>query len=218
MAGEKFMPAWQRKAHLVAIILLIFGGINYGTLVLFNTTIVQKVFGYGLLGRLIYGLIAVAAIAIMFHRDTYLPFLGETVMPACNILQERIPEGANTVLKVRVAPHAKVLYWAAEPTTEGLDRMRDWRVAYDKFKNAGITSADVRGNAYLKVRNPGPYRVPFKGRLDPHVHYRVCQQDGMMSRIETIFISDAGDAFAGDEPVHSASAPFSIYAQNTNYF
>ena len=131
----------------------------------------------------------------MFNRETYLPFLGEAVIPSCDILQERIPEDANTVVKVRTKPNAKVLYWAAEPSTEGLDKMRDWRQAYAKFRNAGITVADVCGNAYLKVRNPGPYRVPFKGRLDPHVHYRVCQQDGMMSRIETVFISDAGDAF-----------------------
>jgi hypothetical protein len=146
----------------------------------------------------------------MFHRDTYLPFLGETVTPACSILAERIPEGATTTLKVRVAPGAKVLYWAAEPGSEGLDKIHDWRQAYAQFKNAGVTVADIRGNAFLKVRPPQPYTVPFRGTLDPHVHYRVCQQDGMMSRIETMFLTGEGAFASGSTP-----APISMFLQNT---
>lgn len=192
------MVAIQRKAHFFALILLIFGGFNYLTLVIFNTTIVQKIFGYGLVGRLIYGIIGASAVAVAFNRDTYLPFLGETVVPACDILSERIPEGADIRVKVRVPPGSKVLYWAAEPANEGLEAVRDWRDAYARFKNIGITVADVRGHAYLKVRSPGSYRVPYKGRIDPHVHYRTCQQNGMMSRVETVFISDAGEAIAAD--------------------
>jgi uncharacterized membrane protein YuzA (DUF378 family) len=201
----------QRIPHMVAMIFLIFGGLNYGSLVLFGTTLVQKLVGFGLGARILYSLIALSAVALMFHRDTYLPFLGETVAPACSILAERVPEGATTVVKVRVAPGAKVLYWAAEPGSEGLDKVHDWREAYAQFKNAGVTVADVRGNAFLKVRPPQPYTVPFRGTLDPHVHYRVCQQDGMMGRIETMFLTGEG-AFASGSQV---AAPTSMFLQNT---
>ncbi len=199
----------QRLPHLIAIILLIFGGLNYGALVIFGRTIVQTIFGYGLVARIIYGLIALAAVALMFHRDTYLPFLGPAFVPACNILAERIPEGATVAVKARVPPGAKVLYWAAEPDNEGLDRVNDWRTAYAEFKNAGVTVADSRGYAYLKVRPPQPYTVPFKGKLDAHIHYRVCQPDGFMGRIETLLLSDAG-AYAGDA---TAPAPYSMFMQ-----
>jgi uncharacterized membrane protein YuzA (DUF378 family) len=207
---EERLEKVQRIAHLIGIILLIFGGLNYGALVLFGTTIVQKLVGFGLAARIIYAAIALSAVALMFHRDTYLPFLGPAVMPACNLLAERIPEGATLSVKARVPPGAKVLYWAAEPSTEGLDKVNDWREAYAQFKNAGVTVADVRGHAYLKVRPPQTYSVPFKGRLDPHVHYRVCQQDGMMGRIETLFLTGAGAA-AGDA---SVAAPYSMFMQN----
>lgn len=181
------------------MILLIVGGLNYGYLLLAGGSAIQHFFGlfmtaYGAatLTRIVYLFITVAALAIMFRRDTYLPFLGEAVVPVCNILAERIPEGANMEIKVRVAPGARVLYWAAEPTAEELKHIVDWRQAYAKFKNAGVTVADIRGNALLKVRAPQPYTVPMKGQLEPHVHYRVCQQDGVMSRIETVFVTDAG--------------------------
>ena len=201
----------QRALHMIAMIFLIFGGLNYGALVLFGTTLVQKLVGFGLGARILYSLIALSAVTLMFHQSTYLPFLGETVVPACSILAERVPEGATTVVKVRVAPGAKVLYWAAEPGTEGLDKVHDWREAYAQFKNAGVTVADVRGNAFLKVRPPQPYTVPFRGTLDPHVHYRICQQDGMMGRIETMFLTGEG-AFASGSQV---AAPTSMFLQNT---
>lgn len=188
-----------RTLYSIAILLLIVGGLNYGYLLLAGSSAIQQLFGlfmtaYGAatLTRIVYGLIAIAALALMFRRDTYLPFLGETVAPVCNILAERIPEGANVEIKVRVAPGARVLYWAAEPAADGLKHATNWREAYAQYKNAGVTVADVRGNAILKVRSPQPYTVPLKGQLEPHVHYRVCQQDGMMSRIETVFITDAG--------------------------
>lgn len=215
MVAETLFPKIQRKAHFFALILLIFGGFNYLALVFFNTTIVQKVVGYGAIGRLIYAAIGVAAVAVAFHRDTYLPFLGETVVPACDILAERIPEGADVRVKVRVPPGSKILYWAAEPSNAGAENLRDWRQAYANFKNIGITVADQRGHAYLKARSPGPYRVPFKGRLDPHIHYRTCQPNGLMGRVETVFISDAGEAMAADPMAPTISQ---IYSQPVEGF
>lgn len=188
-----------RVLYSFAILLLIVGGLNYGYLLLFGGSAIQHFFGlfmtaYGAatLTRIIYGFIAIAALGLMLRRDTYLPFLGETVAPVCNILAERIPEGANIELKVRVAPGARVLYWAAEPAADSLKHATNWRDAYAKYKNAGVTVADVRGNALLRVRAPQPYTVPMKGQLKPHIHYRVCQQDGMMSRVETVLLTDAG--------------------------
>ena len=40
----------------------------------------------------------------------------------------------------------------------------------------------------LKVREPQAYTVPFKGRLSPHVHYRVCGEAGWMGKINTVFL------------------------------
>jgi protocatechuate 3,4-dioxygenase beta subunit len=56
--------------------------------------------------------------------------------------------------------------------------------------NVGVVTANADGVATLHIRHPQPYRVPFKGRLEPHIHFRICSDSGIMSRIKTVFLSD----------------------------
>jgi hypothetical protein len=57
--------------------------------------------------------------------------------------------------------------------------------------------ADAAGNVELAVRSPQAYAVPMKGKLNPHVHYRVCRDDGMMERVETTFLNSAAPLAEG---------------------
>jgi uncharacterized protein len=173
----------------IAMTLLIIGGLNWLLVGLFRFDLVQALFGKGMVARTIYVLVGVAAIAIMFNRDTYLPFLGETVMP-CSMFPEKTPPGATTEVRVSVPPRSKVLYWAAEPATEHLKQLKSWQQAYLKYENAGVVVADDSGEAILKVRKPQPYLVPFRGRLEPHVHFRICGENGILGRIKTVFLDD----------------------------
>jgi len=178
---------YEKFAHKMAIVFLIVGALNWLGIGLFRVNLAEKLLGRSI-SRAVYIVVGVCALAVMFHRDTYLPFLGETVMP-CSVIPESIPERADIQVEVRVAPGAKVVYWAAEPATERLHDIHDWRKAYLKFMNAGCVHANDYGVAVLLVRNPQPYSVPLKGRLEPHVHYRSCGDGGMMGRIETVFLS-----------------------------
>lgn len=141
------------------------------------------------IARIIYLLVGLSAIYIAFDRDTYLPFLGETVLP-CSAIPEKTPPGASKQLRVQVPPGAKVLYWAAEPGMDDLKQINDWQHAYTQFENAGITTAGEDGIAVLRVRSPQPYTVPYKGRLEPHVHFRICSSNGMLSRVKTVYVQD----------------------------
>jgi hypothetical protein len=126
----------------------------------------------------------------MFDRDTYLPFLGPMVAP-CSVLENREPPGATREVKVIVEPNVKVIYWAAEPASEDLKKINSWKQAYLKYDNAGVTTSDGEGVAVLKVRDPQGYKVPLKGALQPHVHYRVCGEAGWMGKINTTFVNQA---------------------------
>lgn len=180
---------YQKWAFKMAMVLLIIGGLNWLLVGLFNFNLVQAVLGKGMIARSIYVLVGICALAIMFNRDTYLPFLGETVLP-CSALPNRVPPGATTEVHVTAAPGSKILYWASEPAMEQLKTIPDWRVAYGSFQNAGVATADDNGVAILKVRSPQAYTVPFKGRLEPHVHFRICGENGMLGRVKTIFVKD----------------------------
>ena len=164
--------------------LLIAGALICLSMALFNINPLNA----GPFMRTLLLIIGIAGILHIFSRDFYLPFLGETVLP-CAALEERTPSGADTTITVQVPPNSKLLYWAAEPAAEELKQIQDWKLAYAAFSNIGVTTSDQSGTATLRVRNPQAYSVPFKGRLEPHIHYRICGEDGIMSRVNTVFIN-----------------------------
>ncbi len=174
----------NKTVFMISMALLILGGLTLGLQVILKKNIMNTTFKQ--YAWIPFALIGLAAIAVGFSRDTYLPFLGETVMP-CSLLKDSIPENATHYTKVHVSPGTKVLYWAAEPENEELDSLKDWRQAYLGFKNAGVVTADKNGVAILEFRKPQPYKVPFTGNIESHIHYRTCINQGLMSNIKTIW-------------------------------
>jgi len=176
----------RKKFFAVAMVLLVVGGLNLGLSAITGKDFLTVVLGRGtLVVNILFFAIGVAALGIAFFRDSYLPFLGPTVMP-CSLLAVSAPEGADYEVRVLVKPGQKVIYWAAEPETKDIEQIVDWRKAYLGFRNAGVAAADLDGYATLKVRKPQPYQVPMRKLLSPHVHYRVCVEDGMVGRVETV--------------------------------
>jgi uncharacterized membrane protein YuzA (DUF378 family) len=194
----------RQKLHALAILLLVIGGVNAGLLALTGTDPVRALFGTkSLVTNGIFLSVGLAALSIAFFRDSYLPFLGSSVVP-CDVLQAHTPEGADAEVRVVVAPGAKVLYWASEPANEELAHVQDWKQAYLGFRNAGVAVADADGRAALRVRKPQGYTVPMKGELAPHVHYRVCEGSHHLGRVETVRL-DGTEQFAN--PVSREESP-----------
>lgn len=180
---------YKKLAFKCAMVVVILGALNGLVAGIFRVNPIEWLFGRKLLGRAVYIIIGLMAVAIMFDRDTYLPFLGPMHVP-CSVLKDRIPSGATRSVQVKVRPGAKVLYWAAEPTgaSEDLKKIADWKRAYAQYENAGVATAGEDGVATLRVREPQPYWVPMKGSLQHHVHYRVCGEAGWMERVQTVFL------------------------------
>ena len=195
----------QHKLYAIAMLFLVIGGLNWGYVAFTGKDLISYALGKGALTNAIFLFVGLAALSIAFFRDTYLPFLGGTVMP-CGILQAQTPEGADTEVRVFVEPGAKVMYWAAEPDNKDLKKLQDWREAYISYRNAGVAVADADGYATLKVRRPQSYLNPFKGELPPHIHYRVCHGEGMMSRLKTVTL-DGNEYFANPEDEEEFANP-----------
>ena len=200
---DRFTVGWtqtyvQKLIFKIAMVLLIVGGINWLVVGLFDANIVSGIFGDGGFTNFIYVLVGIAAIVVMFDRDTYLPFLGPMVAP-CSVLENREPPGATKSVSVVVEPNVKIIYWAAEPASEGLKSLNSWEQAYLKYENAGVTTSNGEGVAVFKVREPQSYRVPIMGQLAPHIHYRVCGEAGWMGRIRTVAVGQDKAAIEGFE-------------------
>jgi uncharacterized membrane protein YuzA (DUF378 family) len=179
----------QKLLFKFAMVLVIVGALNWFLIGAFKWNPVEMLFGKSWIARSIYILVGLSALAIMLDRDTYLPFLGPTVMP-CASVPDRTPPGATKTVTVSAPPGSKVLFWAAEPEMEGLREVQTWKEAYAGYENAGVATADTNGQATLKVREPQGYVVPFKGRLESHIHFRICESSGMLGRVKTIFLAD----------------------------
>jgi hypothetical protein len=179
-------------------------------LALTGTDPVRALFGTkSLVTNGIFLSVGLAALSIAFFRDSYLPFLGSTVVP-CDVLQAHTPEGADAEVGVLVAPGAKVLYWAAEPDNEELAHVQDWKQAYLGFRNAGVAVANSDGKASLRVRKPQGYTVPLKGELAPHVHYRVCDGSNQLGRVETVRLDgteEFGNPVSREEQPEPVASP-----------
>jgi hypothetical protein len=165
------------------MILVVVGGIAW---FIYGATsgrinLVERIFGRGRLGRVIFYAVGIATLLIMFDRDTYLPFLGETVLPS-GALPEKTPERWTEKVTVDVEPNSKVVFWAAEPGDHGEDPV----IAYKGYENAGVTISSADGKADLKVRSPQSYSVPVMGNLASHIHYRVFTGPGILGPVKSV--------------------------------
>ena len=183
----------QIKLYMIAMICVLIGSLTLGLLGLFNYNIMP---GSQSLKNFIYIIIGVCGVYLAINRNTYLPFLGETVYP-CNALKDKLPanlQSDKTVsVRVNVPSLSKVVYWAADPESEDMKVAKDPWIAYTLYENSGIATADESGVAILKINKPMEYNVQKMGgfynrKLDRHVHYRYCSSPGMLSEIKTVSV------------------------------
>ena len=189
--------------HMVLIAIVLVGALNWGfhtfgyNLVEMLNRFLSGVFKRRLpLDRVIYVVVAVSALILAVQRDTWLPFLGNSVLPGAVVPLKK--NMGDTTVDVKVMPGAKVAYWAAEPETkldadgasEGnkADSVPLVRAAYDQFENSGVVVANDQGVATLVFNKGTSYIVPSGRKLESHVHYREFGEDGMMGPVKSVFI------------------------------
>jgi len=177
---------WMKKLEMMSLLLIVIGALNWGLIGLFNFNLVNFIatHTFGWIESSIYIIVGLSAMFHIVSRNYYLPFLGDAVFP-CNSMVEKVPEHANTEVKISTLPNVNVIYWASESNKEVAKN--PW-LAYDLYSNAGVTRSDVNGTATLKFREPSAYKVAHGMKtLQPHVHYRVCSHPGMLSEVKTVF-------------------------------
>ena len=185
----------EKKVFAVCLFLLVFSGLNWGLFAIFKTDAISSILGKASLGsRIFFIIVAFAALYIGFSRDSYLPFLGHSVIP-CALLVERTPEKADLKVRILAPKGKKVLYWAALPPQQENPLGLTWDDAYGHFENSGVAIAGDDGSALLQVQRPQSYWVPPGRKLEPHIHYRICSDDGMMGPVRSLFIEERVEGF-----------------------
>lgn len=178
------------KVHMVIMGLILIGSINwlttafgYNLVEILHTTINNYFSSNIPINNTIYIIVGLCALYIAFKKETWLPFLGKTVLPG-TLIPLSTPHNADTIVTVKVKPNSKVVYWAALP--KGLNP--DVKVAYDDYSNSGAVMSDNNGLAKLPILVGSGYVVPSGRKIERHVHYRISDMEyGMLSKIHTKF-------------------------------
>jgi uncharacterized membrane protein YuzA (DUF378 family) len=178
-----------KKIYLEMIVkyIVIFGAINWGAIGLFQIDLVccmSNLFKTNV-NNIVYSIIAVCGIYLLFNRNTYLPFLGETAFPVP--LEDKTPvqngDRLSAVL-TDLPPNKKVIYWASNPSSTTFNNPVD---AYGNFENQGVVTSDKDGKATIIFNKPGSYKVNNK-QLPLHIHYRYWTKFGLTSDVKTVNI------------------------------
>ena len=137
----------------------------------------------------VFALIAFFCVVYLgMHRNTYLPFLGPTVLPSSLLKDITDTKMGDVHVKVPldVPDNTKVVYWAATPSSKVLETPYE---AYNDFSNMGVASVKNR-EATFHIECPASYKVPFTV-LKPHVHYRIVYPNGLLGSVKTMFVNCA---------------------------
>lgn len=166
------------KLYLWAIALVLLFALYEVLFVLFSSKTTM-------LFKFISILVLISIVMIGVQRNTYLPFLGPTVLPPVFLHDEVIPEGANMIVKVSIpdADGRKVMYWGSQPSKT---LFMDPYTAYGTYSNSGITMVKD-GEAKISFQCPSSYRVPG-ALLEPHIHYRIVEPNGLLGEVKTVYV------------------------------
>lgn len=123
-------------------------------------------------------------------KDTFLPFLGNTVYPLALIPNEMYPPKSNFTIELDLnyPDGSKVIYWSANSHDNKDNIFDNPKNAYGDYKNSGV--AIINNNkAILHIHCPNKYKVPFAGILEKHIHYRIALIDNpILTDVKTIYI------------------------------
>lgn len=172
--------------NFILFLLIIIGGLNWGSIGVFDYNIVDKItYNNKYISKIVYITVGIASILLIIQRNVRLPFLGDTIMPP-SVFKVSKPSGKKITLKIETPEKniSKIVYWAS---IKEADNPKD---AYGNFENAGVE--DVSSNiTEISLNNPSKYKVGlFKRELPKHVHYRFIYKNGWVSDVKTKEVTD----------------------------
>jgi len=128
-------------------------------------------------------LVFLSSIWLISHRDTFLPFLGFTVLPPSAIKNSLTIDGANVEIELSfdVKDGTRIIFWGAK--TNSITQPNP-KIAYSDYTNVGITTIQ-NGKAILHFNCPGQYKVGPGYTLPRHIHYRLVMDSGIITPVKT---------------------------------
>ena len=170
--------------HMITISLILFYTVISSLYILLNDD-------YNIILRIFVIFVIAAAVILMMKKDTFLPFLGLTVLPSTLIANEKVPNGANLSYTIDMSDYEEgttVVYWAANKTDAIIE---DPYEAYKNYNNVGVSKVK-NGKADVRIFCPDRYKVRkvFNQLLERHFHYRIVfKETGFLGPVMTVKVN-----------------------------
>jgi uncharacterized membrane protein YuzA (DUF378 family) len=179
---------FNKKIYMITVFFVVLGGLNWLLMGAMGINAVRLVLNRRM-SSILYIIVGACALMLAFRRDVYLPFLGQTVLPAA-ALALKTPQSANESVEITTRPGVKVVYWASDPDIYAdPKKVQEWNKAYGDFENSGVVVADDQGKAILRIRGPPQaYTVPVHGKINSHIHFRIEEPGGFFGRVQTYYM------------------------------
>jgi hypothetical protein len=140
--------------------------------------------------KVILTLLSIYSLYLLLNRNTYLPFLGETVLPSkllCNNQTNNNIINNNNLIHLKINTDKnteKIIWWAADSDNPNvvIDNPKD---AYKKYNNSGV-SLVYDGVSEVVLLCPKSY-IAGGRELPKHLHYRESKKD-ILGDVKTINI------------------------------
>ncbi len=184
---------YKSKRHMFLMALVFIGALNTALHLVYEQDIIDLFSNYinnnlqtnYPIDKFIYLLILFATLFVIVKRDTWLPFLGTSVLPE-SLVPLKTPSHANSRVTVQTRPNSKIAYWSTLPIEK--DRDVDVLTAYGDFSNSGVVMSDNNGFAHLPIQIGSGYIVPNGQYIPRHVHYRVLGMPyGLIGKVKTVY-------------------------------
>ena len=140
--------------------------------------------------KIILTLLSFYAIFLLFNKNTYLPFLGNTVLPSkliCNNNNNDLIKNNNNLIHLKIYTDKdteKIVWWAAD--NDNINKViNNPNDAYKNYNNSGISLVN-NGLAEVVLLCPKSYMAGGR-ELPKHLHYRESKKD-MLGDVKTIKI------------------------------
>ena len=184
---------YKSKVHMFLMSLIFLGAFNSAMHIFYEKDIINILSDFinnnlktnYPINKFIYLLILIASIMVIVKRETWLPFLGTSVLPD-SLIPLKIPQNSNTKITVKTKPNSKIAYWSTLPGKE--NKITDVITAYGDYSNSGVVISDNNGIAILPIQIGTGYIVPGGKHIERHLHYRVVGMPfGLIGKIKTIY-------------------------------
>lgn len=141
--------------HLIAVLLIIIGSLNWGYVGIFGTSIIEQLIYTKTYRRILYIAICISGLYLIFKKSMWFPQQSSTLLPENIIINSTKSDKYTHIIKFKSTNNNKIIYWTK------------------KYNNYGVVQVDDDGFVRIKINKDKKKdkinKIYYREFKDPYV-------------------------------------------------